>query len=221
LSFLNYETRAICRTLALASAAFEVAVEEKPAGRFMNRSRGAPVPERRVVRSGGAVDEAARSLLPRVRGCVEEDPDRWSVHRPSSFELALLAPPCVISTGALPLRGFPKAARCSQLGVGIPLVRALSAPYDRVPSRGKPAAMPAWKWTDTPWPTREADGARMPQPKPAYRLMRRGDRLAPSGAVMSKVPEVRVRASDLFSNLCRSTSICDLHRSLCMDHQER
>jgi hypothetical protein len=30
---------AICRTLALARAAFEVAVEEKPAGRFTIRSR--------------------------------------------------------------------------------------------------------------------------------------------------------------------------------------
>ena len=36
---LHYETLAICRTLALARAAFEVAVEEKPAGRFMIRSR--------------------------------------------------------------------------------------------------------------------------------------------------------------------------------------
>jgi hypothetical protein len=30
---------AICRTLALARAAFEVAVEENPAGRFTIRSR--------------------------------------------------------------------------------------------------------------------------------------------------------------------------------------
>jgi len=35
----TYETLAICRTLALARAAFEVAVEEKPTGRFMIRSR--------------------------------------------------------------------------------------------------------------------------------------------------------------------------------------
>jgi hypothetical protein len=34
----NYETLAICRSLALA-AAFTVAVEEKPTGRFMIRSR--------------------------------------------------------------------------------------------------------------------------------------------------------------------------------------
>jgi hypothetical protein len=33
----TYETLAICRTLALA--AFTVAVEEKPTGRFMIRSR--------------------------------------------------------------------------------------------------------------------------------------------------------------------------------------
>jgi hypothetical protein len=35
----RYETPAICRTVALVCAAFEVAVEEKPAGRFMIRSR--------------------------------------------------------------------------------------------------------------------------------------------------------------------------------------
>jgi hypothetical protein len=36
---LTYETLAICRTLALARAAFEVSIEGKPAGRFMIRSR--------------------------------------------------------------------------------------------------------------------------------------------------------------------------------------
>jgi len=36
---LHYETLAICRSLALARAAFKVAVEEKPAGRFMIRQR--------------------------------------------------------------------------------------------------------------------------------------------------------------------------------------
>jgi len=36
---LHYETQAICRTLVTARAAFEVAVEEKPAGRFMIRQR--------------------------------------------------------------------------------------------------------------------------------------------------------------------------------------
>jgi hypothetical protein len=35
----NYETLAICRTLALARAAFEVAITEQPAGWFMIRSR--------------------------------------------------------------------------------------------------------------------------------------------------------------------------------------
>jgi hypothetical protein len=35
----TYELLAICRTLALARAAFAVAVEEKPAGRFMIRNR--------------------------------------------------------------------------------------------------------------------------------------------------------------------------------------
>jgi hypothetical protein len=30
----NYETLAICRTLPLAHAVFEVAVEEKPAGKY-------------------------------------------------------------------------------------------------------------------------------------------------------------------------------------------
>jgi hypothetical protein len=35
----TYETLAIRRTLALARAAFEVAIKEKPAGRFMIRSR--------------------------------------------------------------------------------------------------------------------------------------------------------------------------------------
>jgi hypothetical protein len=34
----NYETLAICRTLALARAAFKVAIAQKPAGRFMIRS---------------------------------------------------------------------------------------------------------------------------------------------------------------------------------------
>jgi hypothetical protein len=35
----RYETLAICRTLDLARAAFEIAVGEKPAGRFMIRNR--------------------------------------------------------------------------------------------------------------------------------------------------------------------------------------
>jgi hypothetical protein len=34
-----FETLAICRTLALARAAFKEAIGEKPAGRFMIRSR--------------------------------------------------------------------------------------------------------------------------------------------------------------------------------------
>jgi hypothetical protein len=36
---LHYETLAICRTLALARAAFAAAVEKKPGGRFMIRAR--------------------------------------------------------------------------------------------------------------------------------------------------------------------------------------
>jgi hypothetical protein len=36
---LHYETLAICRQLAHARAVFKVAVEEKPGGRFMIRSR--------------------------------------------------------------------------------------------------------------------------------------------------------------------------------------
>ena len=35
----TYETLAICRSLELARAAFKVAIAEKPAGRFMIRSR--------------------------------------------------------------------------------------------------------------------------------------------------------------------------------------
>jgi hypothetical protein len=35
----NYETLAICRTLALARAAFKVVVEEKPDSRLMIRNR--------------------------------------------------------------------------------------------------------------------------------------------------------------------------------------
>jgi hypothetical protein len=35
----QYETLAICRSLELARAAFKVAIAEKPAGRFMIRSR--------------------------------------------------------------------------------------------------------------------------------------------------------------------------------------
>jgi hypothetical protein len=35
----NYETLAICRSLAHARAVFDVAIVEKPAGRFMIRSR--------------------------------------------------------------------------------------------------------------------------------------------------------------------------------------
>jgi hypothetical protein len=35
----TYETLAICRTFTLARAAFEVAVEEKPGGRFTMRQR--------------------------------------------------------------------------------------------------------------------------------------------------------------------------------------
>jgi len=35
----RYETLAICRNLALARAAFEEAIAEKPTGRFMIRSR--------------------------------------------------------------------------------------------------------------------------------------------------------------------------------------
>jgi len=37
----TYEILAICRTLALARAAFAVAIEEKPTGRFIIRSRTA------------------------------------------------------------------------------------------------------------------------------------------------------------------------------------
>ena len=36
---ITYETLAICRTLALARAAFKVAIAEKRDGRFMIRSR--------------------------------------------------------------------------------------------------------------------------------------------------------------------------------------
>jgi hypothetical protein len=36
---LTYETLAICRSLVTARAAFEAAIAEKPAGRFMIRSR--------------------------------------------------------------------------------------------------------------------------------------------------------------------------------------
>jgi len=35
----TYETLAICRSLALAQAAFTAAIAEKPAGRFMIRQR--------------------------------------------------------------------------------------------------------------------------------------------------------------------------------------
>ena len=35
----NYETLAICRTLALARTAFQITIEEKPTGRCMIRSR--------------------------------------------------------------------------------------------------------------------------------------------------------------------------------------
>jgi hypothetical protein len=35
----RYETLAICRSLVTASAAFEAAIAEKPAGRFMIRQR--------------------------------------------------------------------------------------------------------------------------------------------------------------------------------------
>ena len=35
----RYETLAICRQLAFARAVFKVAVEEKPTGKFMIRSR--------------------------------------------------------------------------------------------------------------------------------------------------------------------------------------
>ena len=35
----RYETLAICRSLALARAAFKEAIAEKPSGRFMIRSR--------------------------------------------------------------------------------------------------------------------------------------------------------------------------------------
>jgi hypothetical protein len=36
---LHYETLAICRSLALAHTVFAAAIAEKPAGRFMIRSR--------------------------------------------------------------------------------------------------------------------------------------------------------------------------------------
>jgi hypothetical protein len=36
---LHYEALAICRSLALACAAFEVAIAEKPTARFMIRNR--------------------------------------------------------------------------------------------------------------------------------------------------------------------------------------
>jgi len=41
---LRDETRAICRSLALARATFETAIAEKPAGRFMIRQRTEAAP---------------------------------------------------------------------------------------------------------------------------------------------------------------------------------
>jgi len=49
---LHYETLAICRQLAYAREVFRVAIEEKPSGRFMIRSRTRVVkghPERPVT----------------------------------------------------------------------------------------------------------------------------------------------------------------------------
>ena len=49
----HYETLAICRSLAVARAAFEAAVEKKPAGMFTIRQRIRVVkaaPGRRLVR---------------------------------------------------------------------------------------------------------------------------------------------------------------------------
>jgi len=40
---LHYETVAICRSLAVARAAFEAAITEKPSGMFMIRQRIRPV----------------------------------------------------------------------------------------------------------------------------------------------------------------------------------
>jgi hypothetical protein len=52
----TYEMLAICRELTLARAAFAVAIQEKPAGRFMIRSR-----TRVVKRHPGATGEQTLS----------------------------------------------------------------------------------------------------------------------------------------------------------------
>jgi hypothetical protein len=54
----HYETLAICRTLAFARAVFEVAVEEKSAGRFMIRSRTRVRPNATPIPRHGSTNTA-------------------------------------------------------------------------------------------------------------------------------------------------------------------
>jgi hypothetical protein len=85
---LHYETLAICRQLAFARAMFKVAIEEKPSGRFMIRSR-----TRVVKRHPKGIGEdlnkwppvwAGRPAWPK-RWCLtvrKEVPPRSSTHQP-------------------------------------------------------------------------------------------------------------------------------------------
>jgi hypothetical protein len=76
---LNYETLAICRTLAFAHAEFKVAIEEKPASQFMIRSRTRVVqwhPEGdceslpKAMRAIGAPQRKSRAPLGRNKGTM-------------------------------------------------------------------------------------------------------------------------------------------------------
>jgi hypothetical protein len=60
----TYETLAICSTLALARAAFDVAVADKPAGRFMIRSRTRVVQQHRDRRAASRSSTPLSPTLP-------------------------------------------------------------------------------------------------------------------------------------------------------------
>jgi hypothetical protein len=76
----TYETLAICRSLELARAVFAVAIAEKPAGRFMIRSRTRVVkrhPEGEATGESHAHDrlDSCSAMPPRVRGvCLMGSP---------------------------------------------------------------------------------------------------------------------------------------------------
>jgi hypothetical protein len=66
----TYETLAICRTLALARAAFAAAIADKPTGRFMIRSRTRVVTRHPAARADRCAVSAIAGRTASARAAV-------------------------------------------------------------------------------------------------------------------------------------------------------